>query len=123
MKYHNILNLLFTFDGRINRRQFWVGNLIVSVAIMITGLVAYTFMPIEVSYGFVGVAAVFSLLAAVSLGIKRLHDRNRSGWWILLAYIPFFGMVWYVIEVGFFKSLHDNNRFGDAPYATLRETL
>ena len=46
---------------------------------------------------------------------KRWHDRNKSAWWILIAFIPIIGALWFLIECGFLKGTVGPNRFGDDP--------
>ena len=82
--------LFFGFRGRINRARYWLVLLILFTADVPLTLVGRavgggtTFQ--VVSYA-VNLAIFISTLA---LGIKRLHDRDRSAWWLLLFYVgPF----------------------------------
>lgn len=47
---------------------------------------------------------------------KRFHDRNKSGWWNLLYFIPFVGL-WNIIEGGFFEGTDGYNDYGVSPLA------
>jgi uncharacterized membrane protein YhaH (DUF805 family) len=58
-------------------------------------------------------APVFWLNVASS--VRRLHDRNRSGWWVLLYAFPLLGQLWQFIECGFLPPRDANNRFDPAP--------
>jgi uncharacterized membrane protein YhaH (DUF805 family) len=49
--------------------------------------------------------------------IKRFHDRNKSGWWVLIAFIPVVGALWQLIECGFLPGTAGSNRFGPDPVA------
>ncbi len=51
--------------------------------------------------------------------IKRAHDRDRSGWFLLIVFIPFIGSLWLLIELGFLRGTVGGNRFGPDPVATL----
>ena len=44
--------------------------------------------------------------------IKRFHDRDKSGWWVLIGLIPIIGAIWLLIELGFLKGTPGPNRFG-----------
>jgi uncharacterized membrane protein YhaH (DUF805 family) len=57
-------------------------------------------------------APVFWLNVASS--VRRLHDRNRSGWWVLPYAFPLLGQLWQFIECGFLPPRHANNRFDPA---------
>ncbi len=103
--------LLFAFDGRIGRRTWWLWG----VAAML-GLAMYATVLLRVA----GVAAtttdtVVNLLLlwpALALSVKRWHDRGKSGWWVLVALVPFVGWLWMLVENGFLRGTHGANRFG-----------
>ncbi len=44
--------------------------------------------------------------------IQRWHDRNKSGWWILINFVPVFGFIWATIELYLIKGTSGENRFG-----------
>src|ERR1700681_4952524 len=79
-------SLLFSFRGRINRAKYWLALLVFLVADIVLELVGWalgdgvTFQVLS----FVVNLAVF--IATIAVCIKRLHDRDRSGWWLLLFY-------------------------------------
>jgi uncharacterized membrane protein YhaH (DUF805 family) len=106
--------LLFQFDGRINRAKFWwgVGGLIVGYIIL------------GVVYGLVDSGAIQGLLALVylafiwpslAISIKRWHDRDKSGWWVLIGFIPIIGPIWALIETGFLEGTSGPNQYGPDP--------
>jgi uncharacterized membrane protein YhaH (DUF805 family) len=47
--------------------------------------------------------------------VKRLHDRDKSGWWTLMAFVPGIGALWLAIECGFLKGTNGLNRYGEDP--------
>ena len=49
---------------------------------------------------FSGIFTLLSLIPAIIVHIKRFHDRDKSGWWVLLGLIPFIGAIWLLIELG-----------------------
>jgi uncharacterized membrane protein YhaH (DUF805 family) len=63
-----------------------------------------------------GLYALATLIPGLALGVRRLHDVDRSGWWLLLAIIPLIGalvlFVWAVSE-----GTRGSNQFGDDPKA------
>jgi uncharacterized membrane protein YhaH (DUF805 family) len=82
-------NLLFSYQGRINRAKYWLAVLVCSVAYFVAYSVAYFLAQIS---GFTSAfGALASLLpgvvalVSIVVAIKRLHDRNRSGWWLLVS--------------------------------------
>src|SRR5579871_4713133 len=92
----------FRFTGRIGRKRYWAATLgyllggILGIAIWL-GLAILNYDPPQevttrVMVGFVllgisGVALIFGIVVGlVSTGVRRLHDRGKSGWWLLLYY-------------------------------------
>jgi len=61
--------------------------------------------------------AIFWIGLAVAA--KRWHDRGKSAWWILIAFVPVIGGLWYLIECGFLKGTSGANRFGSDPLSSL----
>jgi hypothetical protein len=55
------------------------------------------------------------LLPTLGVGIRRLHDTNRSGWWILIGLIPIVGWVWIIVLLATAGDAHPN-RYGPDPY-------
>jgi uncharacterized membrane protein YhaH (DUF805 family) len=85
------------FNGRAARREFWAFFLIFSVVtIGAHALDARGGQTVFVAAG-MGmlelVAFVLLLLPFLSVSVRRLHDCGRSGWWLLLFYLPYLGFV------------------------------
>jgi uncharacterized membrane protein YhaH (DUF805 family) len=103
-------HLFLQFDGRINRAKWWLGVVILWV---IEGIL----------YGILGRDnyTIFSLIGLVFLwpslavSIKRFHDRDKSGWWVLIALIPIIGFFWILIELGILEGTKGPNQFGSDP--------
>jgi len=90
-------NLLFSFNGRINRGKYWLAVLVYIVAWMVFGAVAiawlggidpdnlFSFAGRGLAVWMLGLLLVIACTwSGLATGIKRLHDRDKSGWWILL---------------------------------------
>lgn len=122
-------NLLFSFRGRINRAKFWLivlGILVVELVLftVLGGNAAQLAEPQEVfdSLGWAGGAVLsifFAIVAWVSLaiGVKRFHDRDKTGWWVLIALVPLIGPLWYLVEVGLLRGTDGHNVYGSDPLA------
>ena len=87
----NLRTLLFGIQGRINRAKYWLAVLIM-FGVLAIGLIGAAVIGIGNGVFIVlnpFLIATFVLLTWISLatGIKRLHDRNRSGWWLLALYV------------------------------------
>lgn len=93
----NWTTLLFSFNGRINRGKYWLAVLIyvvVWVVFIVGGLIWLGGMNIDNLFSLAGAGLLIWLIAIILLiagtwsslavGVKRLHDRDKSGWWVLL---------------------------------------
>jgi uncharacterized membrane protein YhaH (DUF805 family) len=103
-------------DGRINRKQFWLWLVLpLSVIEILLALVDVKTgnYNSELSVGlFSGIFALVTLIPIIIVYIKRFHDRDKSGWWVLIALIPVIGAIWMLIELGFLKGTPGPNQFG-----------
>lgn len=79
-------NLFFKFSGRINRAKYWIAalvyfviNVVFSVIGALTESIAFQALN--------GMVSIVLLISALAVGIKRLHDRDKSGWYLVLFYI------------------------------------
>jgi uncharacterized membrane protein YhaH (DUF805 family) len=80
----DFVNIFITFSGRINRAKYWIAALVYAAISFVFGVVAY-FADLSTAVQTIN-AIVTVVLMASSFGvaIKRLHDRNKSGWYVLL---------------------------------------
>jgi uncharacterized membrane protein YhaH (DUF805 family) len=105
------LGTLFAFEGRIGRGTFWG----LSILLWIVGLVGYLLL---LKAGAVGVIVgllllIPSVVVSLATQVKRWHDRNKSGWWILIALVPVIGGLWALIETGFLPGTEGPNAYGN----------
>ncbi|MGH1359804.1 MAG: DUF805 domain-containing protein [Burkholderiaceae bacterium] len=104
------------FSGRTRRRDYWLAML---VHIVIMMLLAYIGGGIdesgEYSPGILGSLYVLaSLVPAIAIGIRRFHDTGRSGWWMLIGFIPFIGGLIVLIFM-LIAGQPDENQYGPSP--------
>jgi uncharacterized membrane protein YhaH (DUF805 family) len=105
-----------SFTGRIPRKVYWL----------------YFFVPMIVVFGMIGgvtaamgggregggysiVMAMLQILViwpSIAVSVKRWHDRDKSGWWVLIGLIPIIGGLWALVENGFLRGTEGSNRFG-----------
>jgi uncharacterized membrane protein YhaH (DUF805 family) len=83
------------FEGRARRKEFWMFTL-VSLVINVGTLIldASLFSDLGLVNGLYTLAI---LLPSIAVGIRRMHDINKSGWWLLLWFVPVIGWVWLII--------------------------
>lgn len=117
--YLKVLKNYVGFSGRARRKEYWMFtlfNIIAAViAMVLDNVLGLTFEgigygPIYALYGL----AVF--LPGLAVSIRRLHDTDRSGWWLLLAFIPLIGAIILIVWMATDGTAGDN-RFGSNPKA------
>ncbi len=103
-------NKYIKFDGRAGRPEFWF-------FVLVTVVIGFTLSIIESKMPWAElpiVAPIFylaTLLPFLAVSVRRLHDQNRSGWFVLLGLIPFIGeiiLLFFMIRPG----TPGDNRFG-----------
>ena len=106
----SVLSKYFTFGGRACRSEFWywqVFNVLVAILIWVLAGVTGTGALLIIYY-------VGTFLPTLAVTIRRHHDGNRSGWWILIGIIPLIGplvlLYWYSI-----KGDYGSNIYGPDP--------
>ncbi|WP_420133065.1 DUF805 domain-containing protein [Rhodopseudomonas sp.] len=144
--------LLFSFKGRINRAKYWLVSLLNVAAWMVFGSIALIWLgglDSDNLFRFAGGALlIWAVAIALSIagtwaflatGIKRLHDRDKSGWWIVLFWfgpglgggsgtamgdssanlalslIGFGIAVWGFVELGCLRGTRGPNQYGPDP--------
>jgi uncharacterized membrane protein YhaH (DUF805 family) len=113
--------ILFSFKGRIPRRQFWGGSLIAGL-ILIVPMLLMSVLENSESGAVQAVSGIVMLIlfviyfwAALAIQTKRWHDRDKSGWWFFIAFVPIIGGIWSFIETGCLRGTEGPNRYGDDP--------
>ncbi len=132
----NAFWFFFGLSGRISRSQFWLGMLGVAATIGCALAVAF-WTPF--AYGAIPLLLI-AFVATYMIAIKRLHDRNKSGWWTLvflwapgvldrlsdkvveesatwwiLVLIGSVLTIWGLIELGFRRGTDGDNEYGPDP--------
>jgi len=129
------MDLFFSFNGRINRAKWWLGNILLGV---ILGVVMVVLMMVVVGgmaasaptsstdsgaamagVGILGVIIYFVVIIAFlypicAINAKRWHDRGRAGWFCIFNLIPIVN-IWGLIECGFLSGVPGPNEFGPNP--------
>ena len=90
------------FNGRALRSEYWWFALFIVLVSMGLGIIS------EIVSGLFSLAVLIPSLAAAA---RRLHDTNRSGWWQLIAFIPFIGWIIIIIFLAQ-EGNSDTNQYG-----------
>jgi uncharacterized membrane protein YhaH (DUF805 family) len=108
------------FTGRARRKEYWSFFLLCLVGAVVLSLIDGILGMGGMIGGVYGPLTTLFLLAllvpSIAVGVRRLHDTDRSGWWILIAFVPFIGglvlLVFYVLE-----GTRGPNQYGPDPKA------
>ncbi len=111
--YLDVLKNYTGFSGRARRTDFWMFALIsfgIYVALAIIEGIIGTMGIIGVLYG------LAVMLPGIAVSMRRLHDTDRSGWWLLICLVPFVGaivlLIFYCLE-----GTKGDNQYGPDPKA------
>lgn len=115
------MDMLFSFEGRIGRMSWWLGEL-VALVLFVVGIVIAAAM---VEYGPDGKpeasltpltavlgGAALAVWVRLSVTVKRYHDRGKSGVWFLIVFVPIVGPLWQLVECGFLPGTAGGNGYG-----------
>lgn len=118
--YLNVLKSYATFSGRARRKEYWffvLFNLIVSIALGFIDGITGLFSP-EAGIGLLGgIYSLAVLLPSLALSVRRLHDTDRSGWWLLIVLVPLIGAIALIVFLAL-DSKPEKNEYGENPKLT-----
>lgn len=141
-----MMNLLFSFAGRIGRGKFWLGFLAQIVLAIIGYGLMFAIVPMDqlvvvgpdgqpvldalgqpqMDYSnpalmpmwiIGGIMLVLGVWWSLAVAVKRCHDRGKSGWWCLLMFVPIIGFIWWLVDLGILEGEEGENRWGPNPVA------
>jgi uncharacterized membrane protein YhaH (DUF805 family) len=106
-----VLERYAQFTGRAGRAEFWwffLANLIISVVLSLLGRASVIFAIISLIY------SLAVLVPSIAVGVRRLHDTDKSGWWILIGLIPLVGFI-VLLVLFVMEGTPGSNRYGPPP--------
>ena len=126
--------MLFSTQGRINRSRFWLYSILSSIAAgIVFGLlmvVLWSLFPgtIDANGQFnvnganavpyiIAVIAyfVYAIWTTICIGVKRFHDLDKPGVWMLILFVPFLGGIIYFVMAGCLRGTIGPNQYGPDP--------
>nr|WP_153202859.1 DUF805 domain-containing protein [Niveispirillum sp. SYP-B3756] len=100
------------FNGRARRKEYWMFlliNIIIAVALaVVEGAILGTSGVLGVIY------ALAILIPSFAVAVRRLHDSGRSGWWLLIQFVPVLGSI-VLIVFCCMDSEEKDNQYGPNP--------
>ena len=97
------------FDGRASRAEYWR---FLAATYALFGILSILFVISGVLGAIVlGIVYLAIIIPCLALGVRRLHDINKSGWYLLVSLIPFVGGIWLIVLMAT-KGDEDINQYG-----------
>jgi uncharacterized membrane protein YhaH (DUF805 family) len=103
---NKLLGVYFSFQGRLSRKGFWQYYVIPFV------LVGYLLSQIGYEHFVIDTLLVLSIWPSLAVQVKRWHDINKSGWWVLILLVPIIGGLIALIANGFLPGTKGENEYG-----------
>ncbi len=117
--YLAVFNKYAVFNGRAQRAEYWCfffSYIIISFVLGAFGGLSAGFISEEVGMGFLVLGGLYFLavlIPGIAVTVRRLHDTNRSGWWLLLSFVPLGPIVLLVFMAS--DSQPSENKYGPNP--------
>jgi uncharacterized membrane protein YhaH (DUF805 family) len=97
--YLAVLRKYAVFTGRARRREYWMFtlvNVLISIALGIVDAIIGT--DFGAGYGILGtIYGLAVVIPSIAVGVRRLHDTGRTGWWILIGLVPCAGFIVLIV--------------------------
>ena len=122
--YLEALKKYAVFSGRARRKEYWyfvLFNIVISFVIgFVEGFTGVStgpggWGPISLLYD------IAVLVPSIAVGVRRMHDTDRSGWWLLVSLVPVIGWILVIIWLSN-DSQKEANEYGPNPKASTLQT-
>jgi uncharacterized membrane protein YhaH (DUF805 family) len=115
--YLGVLKQYAVFKGRARRKEYWfflLFNLIVSLALTVVDFMTGT-LDIELGMGLLSsLYSLAILIPSLAVTVRRLHDTDRTGWWLLIGIFPLIGAIVLLVFM-LLDSQPGDNQYGANP--------
>ncbi|MCI5142301.1 MAG: DUF805 domain-containing protein [Candidatus Electrothrix sp. ATG1] len=123
--YLRVLTKYKEFEGRAGRKEFWYACLINILVMGFLGGLDQWIGTVDEDTRVGLLHTLYTLavfLPMLAVQVRRLHDTDRSGWWILIGLVPVIGWIILVIFL-VQKGTEGENQYGDDPQTVLVENI
>lgn len=118
----SVKQVLFSFSGRINRAKYWGYSIVSNIGFFAAFFAIGSIFSGDPETGISAIGGILMVILYIpfvwimfAIQAKRWHDRDKSGWWILINLIPIVGGIWAFIENGCLRGTEGPNQFGADP--------
>ena len=115
--YLEVLKKYADFSGRARRKEYWfftLFNVIVSIVLTLGDALIGTFSE-EAGLGLLsGLYSLAVFIPGLAVTVRRLHDTDHSGWWMLISFVPCVGFIILLVFL-LTDSTPGHNQYGPSP--------
>jgi uncharacterized membrane protein YhaH (DUF805 family) len=119
--YIKVLQQYADFEGRARRKEYWIFtlvNFLITMALqaltfMVAGMNPESTLGLFLS-GILGLYGLAVFIPSLAVGVRRLHDTGRSGWWLLISLVPVVGIIVLIVFL-VQDSQNGTNQYGENP--------
>ncbi len=115
--YLKVLKNYAGFSGRARRQEYWffvLFNFIITLALIFVDVLFGAFNP-QTGLGVLsGIYSLAVFIPTFAVTVRRLHDTSRTGWWLLIAFLPLIGAIVLLVFM-FLDSTSGTNEYGPDP--------
>jgi uncharacterized membrane protein YhaH (DUF805 family) len=111
--YLSVLKKYAVFSGRSQRKEYWMFGLFHGIIIFLLFLAPDGRDGVP---ALVGIYYLATLLPTLAVTFRRLHDMDRSGWWVCIQLVPILGAIVLLVFL-VTDGTKGDNRFGPDPKA------
>ncbi len=115
--YLKVLKQYADFNGRARRMEYWMfvlfNMMIAIILLIIDNVIGIAFE--DIGYGPLYLLYCLAIIIpSLAVAVRRLHDSGKSGWWILISFIPIIGGIWLLV-LFLMDSDPGDNEYGPNP--------
>ena len=116
--YNLLFNKFFTFKGRSNRKEYLIKVILLATCMITESYTINSFGNETTFFSFTYILTLcivntLLLIQYFPLAVRRLHDLNSSGWYVLLTFVPFGQLL--ILWRMFKKGTPTTNKYGEPP--------
>ncbi|MGW4507373.1 DUF805 domain-containing protein [Streptomyces sp. NPDC004436] len=111
--YTDVLKKYTVFSGRARRQEFWMFGLFNLIALIIVAVLDNVIGTFPLLYAIYALAV---FLPGLAVGVRRMHDLGKSGWWLLITFVPVVGGIWLLVLLAT-AGQQQANEYGPDPKA------
>ncbi|MGE8343176.1 MAG: DUF805 domain-containing protein [Flavobacterium sp.] len=115
------------FSGRARRSEYWYFRLATAVIFfvfialaIIVSVIGGGFLGFPVAIGLIALYSLIALIPSLAVTVRRMHDLGKSGWNVLISFIPLVGPIWFLVLLAT-EGEHGENYYGPDPKSTIEE--